>query len=262
MLRGAWRFVRALWARLGRDEVGTYASALTYNLLFALGPLALTVAAIVPVGQQRTLLLPLSAVVSPEVIALLQRGAGAQVRGALAWAGAAGYVWGMSAAFRRLLEAISRAYEEPLPRRRGARARWLLSGVLAVTLGVLLLLAMAVATAGQYLAPLVAGASAATALAVLRWGVLLAIAVIMLAVLYAVGPDRGRPLRWLSPGAVTAITAWLLLSWGFSRYLAHFNAYNLVYGSVGAVILLLLYLYFLGYALLLGAEINGMLGVR
>lgn len=264
-----WRFGTALARRLVRDEVGAYAAALTYTLLFALFPLALALAALVPASVQRALLVPLASVVTPEVISLLRHtaaGGGPAAHPALAYAGLTGYLLGMSAAFRRLIDAFNHAYEFAPPLRRGPWRTAVLSVVLALTAGAMLVLAMAMATLGQHLTLAVlgpvGGPLGGVVVAAVRWGTLLALAVVMLAVLYAVAPDRPCRFRWITPGSAAAIAAWLAISFGFSLYLAHFNSYDLLYGSVGAVILLLLYIYFLSYALLLGAELNALLGVR
>lgn len=264
-----WRFGTALARRLGRDEMGAYAAALTYNLLFALFPLVLAVTALIPASVQRALLVPLSSVVTPEVIALLRHtaaGGGSAGHPALVYAGVTGYLLGMSAAFRRLIDAFNHAYEFPRPLRRTPWRTVLLSVVLALTAGALLVVAMAMATLGQQLTLAllgsVGGPLGGVAVGVVRWGALLALGLVMLALLYAFAPDRPCRFRLVSPGAAVAIIAWLAISFGFSLYLSHFNSYDLLYGSVGALILLLLYLYFLSYALLLGAELNVMLGVR
>jgi membrane protein len=62
--------------------------------------------------------------------------------------------------------------------------------------------------------------------------------------------------RWLSPGVLIAIILWLLVSLGFRLYLHFFNSYSATYGSLGAVIILLLWFYLTGAAILLGGEIN------
>ena len=265
-MKGLWRFGLMLGRRLGRDDIAAYAAALAYNLLFALFPLILAVTAMVPAQVRVSIMAPLATVVTPEVIALLQRTAGsAAIHPTLAYAGVLGYVWGMSGAFRRLIDAFNHAYEFPRPLRRKGWQTFLLSVGLALTLGVLLVAAMGMATFGRYLLALLPGPRVgwlrADVVLGLRWVVLLAMALVMLSVLYGVAPDRPRGLRLLSPGAAAAILAWLVISLGFSQYLTHFNSYNLLYGSVGAVILLLLYLYFLSYALLLGAELDAVLAL-
>lgn len=263
------RFGKALVRRIARDDIGAYAAALTYNLLFALLPLGLAVAALVPGQTQRALLAPLSSFVTPEVVALLRRTATAGAPAAhptLAWAGLGGYLLGMSAAFRRLTDAFNHAYAYRPPLRRSTWRTAALSLLLAVTAGGLLVAAMVVATLGQDLARALLGPLdgplGPLAVAGVRWGSLFALGLVLLAVLYAAAPDRPGRVRLFTPGAVAAILAWVAISLGFSVYLEHFNSYNRLYGSMGAVILLLLYLYFLSYALLLGAEINALLGVR
>ena len=91
---------------------------------------------------------------------------------------------------------------------------------------------------------------------VIRWGVLLVLMWIILTLIYNWLPDRVARFRWISPGTVVVMAAWIVISLGFSLYASHFNHYNKTYGSLGGVILLMLYLYILSFALLVGAEIN------
>jgi len=65
-----------------------------------------------------------------------------------------------------------------------------------------------------------------------------------------------RAWRWLTPGGASGILGWLLVSLGFRVYLHYFNFYTVTYGSLGAVIILLMWFYITGFMLLLGAEIN------
>jgi membrane protein len=87
---------------------------------------------------------------------------------------------------------------------------------------------------------------------------LLAVAgIIGLAVLYRYAPDRQEPRwRWVSWGAILATLLWLLGSIAFSVYVGNFSNYNETYGSVGAVVILLLWLNLTAYVVLLGAELN------
>lgn len=74
---------------------------------------------------------------------------------------------------------------------------------------------------------------------------------------YYWAPDlRKRQWHWISPGATLAVTAWLLVSVGFRIYLHFFDTYSVTYGSLGAVIILLMWFYITGLVLLLGAEFN------
>lgn len=94
-------------------------------------------------------------------------------------------------------------------------------------------------------------------LSLLRWPVLLVAVLIALASLYHFAPSRRNARwHWVSWGAVIATALWLLVSVGFSVYVDNFGDYNKVYGSVGALVVLLLWFFISAYALLLGAELN------
>jgi membrane protein len=77
------------------------------------------------------------------------------------------------------------------------------------------------------------------------------------AALYRYGPDRDEPKwRWLTPGALLATVGWVLLTLGFGLYASHFANYNATYGALGAVVVLLMWLYLSAYVIILGAELN------
>lgn len=90
------------------------------------------------------------------------------------------------------------------------------------------------------------------------WIAASALLALTFAVLYYWAPDsRRRRWHWLTPGGAIGIIVWLLASLGFRVYLHFFNTYTVTYGSLGAVIILLMWFYITGLMLLLGAEING-----
>ncbi|WP_368184279.1 YihY/virulence factor BrkB family protein [Aestuariibius sp. HNIBRBA575] len=91
----------------------------------------------------------------------------------------------------------------------------------------------------------------------LRWVAALVALVMALGMLYRFGPNRTKArLHWITPGAGVAVVLWLGASVGFSEYLANFGSYNEVYGSLGAVVALLMWLYISAYLILLGAALN------
>ncbi len=92
--------------------------------------------------------------------------------------------------------------------------------------------------------------------AYLRFPVLAACMLIALTMLYAMAQDRRQPLRSLLPGAGLAAAGWLAASIGFSFYAENFANYSVIYGTLGAVIVLLLWLYLTAVLLILGAEFN------
>ncbi|MGC2395324.1 MAG: YihY/virulence factor BrkB family protein [Rhodomicrobium sp.] len=91
----------------------------------------------------------------------------------------------------------------------------------------------------------------------LRWPVLAALAVIALALTYRFGPNRkGARWRWITWGSVTATVIWLIASFGFSWYVSAFGSYDRVYGSLGAVVILLFWFWLTAFSALFGAELD------
>ncbi len=91
----------------------------------------------------------------------------------------------------------------------------------------------------------------------LGWALFLVLAFVVFNIFYVYAPSvRHRKWNWLMPGTVIAVVLWLAVSMGFRVYLSFFDNYTLIYGSIGAVIILLLWFYFLGISLLMGAVVN------
>jgi len=79
----------------------------------------------------------------------------------------------------------------------------------------------------------------------------------MFSILYYAAPNVRQPgLRWVTPGGVVAVIAWMIVSALFGVYVANFGSYNKTYGSLGAVIIFLVWLWLTNIAILLGAELN------
>ena len=94
-------------------------------------------------------------------------------------------------------------------------------------------------------------------IALVRWPILALIVIIALAIIYHYAPDRAQPKwQWVSWGAVAATALWLLGSAAFTIYVSKVGSYDKTYGSLGAVIILLLWLYLSAYVVLIGAELN------
>lgn len=89
------------------------------------------------------------------------------------------------------------------------------------------------------------------------WTIACALLMLIISVIYYYAPDlKKKCWTWLTPGAALAIVTWLLASLGFRAYLHFFNSYSLTYGSLGAVMILLMWFYISGLTLLAGAELN------
>ncbi len=125
-------------------------------------------------------------------------------------------------------------------------------GLAALATGVILPVAVAVLPPGPLTGPaLLAG----------RWAVAVLVILSGLGLVYRFGPGQGPRARgWVTPGALVALTLWAAASLGFSVYVARFADYNEVYGTLGAAVALLIWLYISAYAVLLGAAVNAVAG--
>jgi membrane protein len=174
-----------------------------------------------------------------------------------ALAGIAIALWSASAGVKNLMTAINRAYHE-----NETRGFVKLRGT-ALLLTIALLIFGLAALAGLVIWPQTLGSSGAegvlrTTVMIIRWPLAVLVIVTGLAVLYRFAPDRDRPRwNWASAGAVVATVVWLVASIGFSIYAANFGNYNETYGALGAIVVVMLWLYIGAYAVILGAELNG-----
>jgi membrane protein len=94
----------------------------------------------------------------------------------------------------------------------------------------------------------------------LRWPLVVLLLIVAIDQLYFFGPAARPRWRWITPGAVVAVLGWVVASLGFSAYVSHFGRYNVMYGGIGAVVILLTWMYLTSFFILLGAEINSVAG--
>jgi membrane protein len=141
---------------------------------------------------------------------------------------------------------------------RGMVKRRLLALVLTLfaVAGLLVMLALVVALPSVLDSIDISGIGS-TALELARWPLLAGILLVGLAVIFRYGPQRRRPRwRWITPGAVVAVIVGLVASIGFSIYVSLLGNYNKTYGALGAIIIMLLWLYLMAFAVLFGAAMN------
>ena len=95
-----------------------------------------------------------------------------------------------------------------------------------------------------------------------QWPLIIMCVMITFNLVYYFAPDRRQARwRWFTIGSFTAFALWLLVSYAFRIYLHYFDSYSKTYGSLGAVIILMLWFYLMGAAIIIGAEINQILAV-
>jgi membrane protein len=165
-------------------------------------------------------------------------------------------LWSATKGTKAMMTALDIAYDEDEDRgfiKLNAVALLLTVGAI---LGTVITLALIVAVPAL-LGNIGLGSLGQWLVSILRWPLLLILVMIGLAVLYRYGPSRDRPRwRWVSWGAAGAVVLWIGASLLFSWYVSNFGSYNETYGSIGAVIILLLWFYISAYVFLLGAEVN------
>ncbi|QSQ23595.1 YihY/virulence factor BrkB family protein [Pyxidicoccus parkwayensis] len=93
----------------------------------------------------------------------------------------------------------------------------------------------------------------------LRWPFTAALVMLGLALCYYLLPDVKQRFKYITPGSVFGTGIWLVSTWGFTQYVEHFGKYNVTYGSIGGVVVLLLWLYISGLIFIVGGEINAIL---
>jgi membrane protein len=247
------------------DEMSTYASALAYQMLFSLFPFLLFLIALIGflhlpdffswLRLQSELVLPPQALdqVNP-VIDQLQ-----QSKGGLLSVGIVIALWTASAGVRLMMNAAYDVVEA-----RPAWKRIPLSVFYTIGIaGMLLTVAALMVTGPQVMNWLAAQIGMedfiVTLWTILRWPLIIVLLMVAVAIMYYVMPDVKQSFRFITPGSVLAVVVWIVASLGFAYYVKTFADYNAMYGSIGAIIVLLLYFYISAAVLLLGAEMNAVI---
>lgn len=125
--------------------------------------------------------------------------------------------------------------------------------------GAFILLIMGTVYGQQLANELGLGTVAGTLFTFARWPIVALMVLIAVAFLYWAAPNVKLPFRLISPGAVFFLIVWLTATWLFGFYVSNFGDYNATYGTLGAVVILMIWFYLTGFVLLLGAEINALL---
>jgi membrane protein len=90
-----------------------------------------------------------------------------------------------------------------------------------------------------------------------KWPVLVFVAALMLSLLFWIAPNVRQPrFRWITVGGAVALVSWFVVSFGFGLYVANFGSYDVTYGTLGAIVVFLVWLYLSNCAVMLGVEIN------
>jgi len=248
------------------DDVLGMAAQLSYYFFLALIPailFLLAVASFFPLQSMTDdVARVLGPVMSPEMLKLIQdqmqRLGNAQSGGLLTF-GVLGALWSSSAALVSIVDALNRTYDID-----ESRPWWkvrLVSMGLTIGLALFILVALTLVLAGPTIATwldeqLHMGSMLKWTWLVLQWPVALALVALALGIVFYFAPDAEQDWAWITPGALIGSVLWLLVSLATKLYVANFTDYNAAYGSVGGVMVVLLWLYVSSIAILAAAEIN------
>ncbi len=260
---------KRVWSEIQKDEVFGRAAQLAYYFLLALFPLLLFLTSVIGVvmGAQTGLreslfnylgkVLPSSAsqLVSTTVLEVSAASGGGKIAFGILAA-----LWAASNGMGAITESLNIAYDV-----KESRPWWktrLTAVGLTIALSVLIISALTLVLYGGHIAEYVAanygfGSVFTTGWKILQWPIVLAFVLLSFALIYYFAPDvRDQSWVWITPGAVLGVTLWLLVSFSFRVYLHFFDSYSKTYGALGAVIVLMLWLYLTGAAILIGGEVN------
>jgi membrane protein len=263
---GWWQILTRAWNSMGRDNISLIASGVGFYGLLAIFPgLAALVSTYGLVANgaevEREIdlmrgLLPQEAtgLIAQQLHSLAHASGGSLSLGVVI--GILLALWSARSGASALITALNIAYREE--ERRSLVMQYATALAMTVALlffGILALALVAIMPAILNILPL--GGLLKNAFSLLRWPILAALFLAMLACLYRYAPSRAAPRwYWVSPGAICATVLWLAVSALFSLYVAWFGSYDKTYGSLGAVVILLMWFYLSAYAVLFGAEIN------
>lgn len=256
--------IRAAWRGARNDNVVNRAAELAFWFLLGFFPMLLAVMSIVSMlgyaPSSRGILSTYMAQVLPSGASNLVRQVLAQTVGAdRVWFSLLFALWSSSSATAGLISALNDIYKV-----KESRTWWksrLLAVALALAMGVLLTAASIIVVYGPNLLDMISAGSAHLFLWRLAlWLAAACLLFVALVGLYRFAPNvQEQKWKWLLPGSIVAALTWMTVSLLFKLYVRHFDDFGVLYGSLGALIILMFWFYLSGIAILVGGEINAIL---
>lgn len=259
-------YAKSLLGELKKDRATGLAAQQAYYYMLALFPLLILLIAIVPylnIDPQKAInvvnqLLPSQSaeLLRDNVVKLVS-----DRNGGLLTFGIIGTIWSASNGMNAFIKAMNIAFDVK-ETRSFIKAR-LLSIMLTIGLILAFVVALLLPVFGSVILDTVESIIKIPepfdiVFNIVRWLVAIIVMAAVLAGLYRVAPNKHYPFKHVIPGAIFATVVWQLISLGFSFYVSNFGNYSATYGSIGGVIVLMLWLFLTGLALVLGGEINAL----
>lgn len=263
------KLTKLIIEKFGKDELGTRSAALSYYFLLALFPMFLFLVSVVgvvagPGSQLRDSIVSELSRLAPgsatELVHSVVNQTFKNSSGIKLLAGILGALWAASGGMGAVLVSLNVIYgvSETRP---WWKQKLTIVG-LTVSLAGLMIVALVLVLYGGKLGEAIAshvgiGGVFKIVWKVLQWPVSFAAMFLSFSITYYFAPNlEERKWYWVTPGAAIGVALWLIASLGFRVYLHFFNSYSATYGSIGAVVILILWLYITGFAILVGGEVN------
>ena len=262
-------FFKLTFKEVGEDHVAAFAGNLTYKVIFAIFPFFTFLLSLLGLFNATSLvndmIASLQGVLSQDALDLIKEQLIPLTRSQAASAFTFGAIfsvllalWGVSGAFRSVMEAMNVMYEVEED-----RPAWKMYGTsifMSLAVVVLMISAFALVVFGEPIAQSVAEAVGLGSIftfvwGIVQWPVLALVVLLTFALIYFFAPAAKQKFRWISPGAFLAFGFWLAFSLLFSFYASNSGASS-TYGSLAGVIIFMLYVYYSAFIMLLGAEMN------
>jgi membrane protein len=246
------------------DNAIGQAAQLAYYFLFALFPFLLfltTLLGFLPLAMDEIMSI-LASVMPADVISLVQENISTlviQQRGGLLSFGILTALWTSSSAVVAIMDNLNHAYG--VQEGRPIWKVWGIALLLVLALSGLLMVSVVLLIFGPQIGGLLAhyiglGTEFEVIWNIARWPIIIVFLTVAMANIYYFAPDVEQKWKWITPGSIFAILAWIGVSLGFSVYVSQFGSYNKIYGSIGTFIVLLTWMYLMGFVILVGGEIN------
>lgn len=255
--------------KVNLDELSTRSAALSYYFLLALFPMFLFLLSLLGLfakagSQLRNTMITALGRLAPGSASDLVHGVLNQTlkasSGIKLAVGILAALWAASGGMGAVVTSFNVIYRTPETRPWWKQKLTILS--LTIALAGLIIVALVLVLYGGKLGEFIAsrmdlGHAFRVIWPALSWLISFAAMFLSYSIIYYFGPSlEVRKWYWVTPGAVVGVSLWLVASLGFRLYLHFFNTYSATYGSVGAVVILMLWLYITGFAILIGAEVN------
>lgn len=258
------RFISHMVRRYFAHDVGRQGAALAYYLLFTIFPFLIFLSSLLGlldldisgITQALSPLLPVEVV---DVVETYLSYVSATSSASMLWFGLFFSIYFPMRAADCLMQAVRRAYRLPVPKNQIAYTCKVLLYTIFLLLSVALTLALA--TVGEWALQMVKHVAALPDDFIRHWidWRFVALGVVMFAavgILYAAAQDQRQPARQVVPGVCAALAGWMVVSAVYSFYVENFASYSIIYGALGTVIVLMVWLNLSAVALILGAEVN------